>query len=138
MDKIREKHLCHEDMQDKTTDSEKEKNILSVDEFMEMMGDECESEETSEEILPAIVLDLSNIYDCQINKEEFQKGLDRGSELLGFITAIKQGGVESEVALAILLNEMNVLHNIETAKINKDMSIAVADKQSIMMDKNML
>lgn len=138
MEKIREKHLCKEDTQDKKINCrEEEIEDLSTEDFLEMIGEGLESE-TDEEILPAIALDLSNIFDCQINKEEFQKGLDRGSEVLGFITALKQGGLDSTLALSLLLNESTIQHNLEMGNINKETSISVAEKQSVLVEKQQL
>ena len=117
------------------SEQEKDKEI-SMEDLIAMMEEGSGEIETKEDILPAIELDLSNIFDCKINKEKFQKGLDSGSEILGFITALKQGGLDSSVALNILLNEHTILHNIEMAKINSETSKEVSKNQMVVAEKH--
>lgn len=67
--------------------------------------------------------------------EEFHKGIKDTSYLAGVITALLNTGVDQGFVLDYLLNKETVKHNIEVAKINKEMNVEMAKHQKLIADK---
>lgn len=69
------------------------------------------------------------------NDEEFYRGISETSYLSGVITAMLNAGVSESFVLDYLLNKENITHNIEVAKINKEMNIEMSKSQKATQEK---
>ncbi|WP_025912057.1 hypothetical protein [Priestia flexa] len=99
---------------------------LDPDQLQELIGEQSDT-------LPPIEIEL-DAYD----QGEFQKGIDETSHLAGVITALLNTGVTEGFVLDYLLNKATIEHNLETAKINKDMNIEMVKHQRVVADKHEL
>lgn len=87
----------------------------------------------SDDTLPPIEIPME-WYDT----EAFHKGIADTSHLAGVITALLNTGVDQGFVLDYLLNKQTIEHNLETARINKEMSIEIAKHQKVMAEKQEL
>ena len=101
---------------------------LDVDQLQELIGGSNGSD-----ALPPFEIDFED-YDV----EEFKRGVKETSYISGVITALFNAGFSEASVLDFILNKETIKHNLETAKINKDMSIEISKNQRIMAEKNEL
>lgn len=80
--------------------------------------------------LPPIVLSVED-YDI----EQFDKGIKDTSYLAGQITALLNAGLSEGTVLDLLLSKDTIAHNIEIAKINKEMNLEVSKNAKAASDK---
>jgi hypothetical protein len=80
--------------------------------------------------LPPIVLEVE-----QYDLDEFQRGIKDASYLAGTITAILNAGVSEGFVLDYLLNKETIKHNLETARINKDMNVEMSKNHKATQEK---
>lgn len=102
------------------------------------LGDLLQNMEQGEIVIPPIELDVSNLGDAQIDEKEFKKGMKDASKLCGYITALKNVGLDNENILNYLLNSDTIDHNIKIAKMNNETQVKISEKQQVIMDKNQL
>lgn len=119
-----------------TNECEEQEQIIDLEDLVSALGQG--EVETNEELLPPIELDISNIENCKIDKDEFEKGIKEASKTLGYFTCLKNGGLSNDVILQLILNDTTIQHNFELAKINGNTSIKVAEKQNFVMEKQQL
>lgn len=97
---------------------------LDPEQLQELLGG------SASETLPPIEIPME-WYD----EKEFQKGIDDTSYIAGVITALLNTGVDQGFVLDYLLNKETVKHNLEVAKINKDMNVEMSKFTKAVQDK---
>jgi hypothetical protein len=103
------------------------------DEILEIDGEQLESllgGVPDIDKLPPFEIDLEE-YDL----EEFQRGIHETSYLAGKITALLNVGLSESFILDYLLNQETIKHNLETAKINKDMNVEMSKNHKVTQEK---
>lgn len=83
--------------------------------------------------LPLIEINLED-YDM----DEFQRGISDASYVSGYIVALLNTGLSEAAVMDFLLNQETIKHNLETARINKEMNIEMSKNQRIQVEKNEL
>jgi len=81
---------------------------------------------------------LENDKDIQIDKDEFVKGMKEASYFSGFYTCLINSGMSMEDVISIIMNKMNVDHNILMSRIQTDGSIEVSKNSVLLKEKDML
>jgi len=81
---------------------------------------------------------LENDKDIQIDKDEFIKGMKEASYFSGFYTCLINSGMSMEDVVSIIMNKMNVDHNILMSRIQTDGSIEVSKNSVLIKEKDML
>ena len=81
---------------------------------------------------------LENDKDIQIDKDEFIKGMKEASYFSGFYTCLINSGMSMEDVVSIIMNKMNVDHNILMSRIQTDGSIEVSKNSVLLKEKDML
>jgi len=81
---------------------------------------------------------LENDTDIQIDKEEFIKGMKDASYFSGFYTCLINSGMSMEDVVSIIMNKMNVDHNITMSQIQTNGSIEVSKNSVLVKEKDML
>jgi len=81
---------------------------------------------------------LENDKDIQIDKDEFIKGMKEASYFSGFYTCLINSGMSMEDVVSIIMNKMNVDHNIIMSRIQTDGSIEVSKNSVLIKEKDML
>jgi len=81
---------------------------------------------------------LENDADVQIDKDEFIKGMKDASYFSGMYTCFINSGFNMEDAISIIMNKMNVDHNILMSRIQTDGSIEVSKNSVLIKEKDML
>jgi hypothetical protein len=110
------------------TEQNKEE-ILEIDEEQLDQLQELLSGSESDK-LPPIVLDIE-AYDA----DEFDRGIKEASYIAGVVTALLNAGVTEGFALDYILNKETIKHNLETAKINKDMHVEISKNHKAAEEK---
>ncbi|MGM7720505.1 hypothetical protein [Metabacillus sp. Hm71] len=87
----------------------------------------------SDDKLPPIEIPME-FYDA----DEFHRGIEDTSHLAGVITALLNTGVDQGFVLDYLLNKQTIEHNLETARITKEMNIEIAKHQKLSAEKQEL
>ncbi|WP_299831253.1 hypothetical protein [uncultured Metabacillus sp.] len=100
---------------------------LTEEQLQELMGGSVDDK------LPPIEIPME-WYDT----ESFHKGIADTSHLAGVITALLNTGVDQGFVLDYLLNKQTIEHNLETAKINKEMNVEIAKHQKLAAEKQEL
>lgn len=96
---------------------------IGSEELQELLG-------ASDDKLPPIEIPME-WYDT----DEFHKGIHEGSYLAGYITSLLNVGVSESFVLDLLMNKETIKHNIEVAKINKEMNIEMSKNQKATQEK---
>lgn len=99
---------------------------MDVEQLQELIGG-------SDDKLPLIEIDME---DYKI--EEFQRGIHDASYISGYIVALLNTGLSEGALMEFLLNQETIKHNLETARINKEMNVEIAKNQRIVAEKNEL
>jgi len=109
------------------TEQNKEEQILELDpeQLEEYLSGSPDSDK-----LPPIEIPFE-FYD----DSEFYKGIKDASYLSGHITALLNAGLTEGFVLDYLLNQMNVKHNLEVAKINANMNIEMSKHAKATQEK---
>ena len=81
---------------------------------------------------------LENHKDIKIDKDEFIKGMKEASYFSGFYTCLINSGMSMEDVVSIIMNKMNVDHNILMSRIQTDGSIEVSKNSVLIKEKDML
>ena len=81
---------------------------------------------------------LENDKDIQIDKDEFVKGMKEASYFSGFYTCLINSGMSMEDVVSIIMNKMNVDHNILMSQIQTNGSIEVSKNSVLLKEKDML
>jgi len=81
---------------------------------------------------------LENDKDIQIDKDEFIKGMKEASYFSGFYTCLINSGMSMEDVVSIIMNKMNVDHNILMSQIQTNGSIEVSKNSVLLKEKDML
>jgi len=81
---------------------------------------------------------LENDKDIQIDKDEFIKGMKEASYFSGFYTCLINSGMSMEDVVSIIMNKMNVDHNITMSQIQTNGSIEVSKNSVLIKEKDML
>jgi hypothetical protein len=81
---------------------------------------------------------LAEDINIQLDKTEFIRGLKDASYACGMYTALINCGMSMEDSIGIIMNKMNVDHNILMSRIQADGSIEVSKNTSILKEKDML
>jgi hypothetical protein len=105
---------------------EKKEEILEIDadQLQELMNvDDIDK-------LPPIVIPLEDF-----DAEEFQRGIHETSYVAGQITALFNAGLSESSVLDYLLSTQTIKHNIEVARINKEMNIEMSKNQKASQEK---
>jgi len=89
-------------------------------------------------IIPPFELNTDSISDAQFDEKEFKKGIKDISFICGQITGLINCGISPIEALGFVVNRETIQHNLDSAKISKEMNIEVAKHQSIQLDKTQL
>jgi hypothetical protein len=84
----------------------------------------------SDDKLPPIEIPFE-FYDT----EKFYQGIHETSFLAGKITALLNTGLSESSVLDLILSMETVKHNIEVAKLNKDMNVEVSKYAKATQDK---
>lgn len=100
---------------------------MALDELMELTGDMSEQKEI---VLPPVDINLNNVIGLSLDTAEFTRGLKRASEIAGYVTALKNVGLENSVILELIATEWGIDLNREMAEIQKDTSIEIAKHQA--------
>jgi hypothetical protein len=103
------------------------------EEILELNADQLEELLNNSDIddkLPPIEIDFDD-YDI----DEFQRGLNDASYLAGKVTALLNCGLSEGFILDYLLNQETIKHNLETARINKDMNVEMSKNQKATQEK---
>lgn len=116
---------------DEATDRVEE---ITLDELMELKG----ASEQQEIVLPPVDLNLNNITGLSLDTAEFQRGLERASEIAGYVTALKNVGLENSVIFELIATEWGIDLNKEISEIQSDTSIEIAKHQSKFEKDNKL
>jgi hypothetical protein len=105
---------------------EKKEEILEIDadQLQELMNN------ADIDKLPPIEIGFED-YDVK----EFERGLHDTSYLAGCVTALLNAGVSESFVLDYLLNKETIKHNLETARINKEMNIEMSKNQKASQEK---
>jgi hypothetical protein len=110
-------------------------------------GEDCQCEELENDALIQLTLDkeydrLSRrfLYDEDkliklSERKEFQEGVSEGLRICGLYSTLVSFGIDETNVMDIILNKMNIDHNILTTKISNEASIEVSKNQSITLDK---
>lgn len=110
-------------------------------------GEDCQCEELENDALIQLTLDkeydrLSRrfLYDKDkliklSERKEFQEGVSEGLRICGLYSTLVSFGIDETNVMDIILNKMNIDHNILTTKISNEASIEVSKNQSITLDK---
>lgn len=110
-------------------------------------GEDCQCEELENDALIQLTLDkeydrLSRrfLYDEDkliklSERKEFQEGVSEGLKICGLYSTLVSFGIDETNVMDIILNKMNIDHNILTTKISNEASIEVSKNQSITLDK---
>ncbi len=110
-------------------------------------GEDCQCEELENDALIQLTLDkeydrLSRrfLYDKDkliklSERKEFQEGVSEGLKICGLYSTLVSFGIDETNVMDIILNKMNIDHNILTTKISNEASIEVSKNQSITLDK---
>lgn len=110
-------------------------------------GEDCQCEELENDALIQLTLDkeydrLSRrfLYDKDkliklSERKEFQEGVSEGLRICGLYSTLVSFGIDETNVMDIILNKMNIDHNILTTKISNEASIEVSKNQSIALDK---
>lgn len=117
-------------MTEENIKQEEQEEIVTIDaeQLQELMGSESDNDK-----LPPIIIEMEDY-----NMEEFQRGIDETSYLCGQIVSLLNTGVSEQFVSDLILNRETIAHNLETARINKDTSIAVSKNQRVTMEKQEL
>lgn len=99
---------------------------VDADQLQELLGG-------SDDRLPPIEIPFE-FYDA----DEFHRGLKETSYAAGVITAMLNAGVTEGFVLDYLLNKETIKHNIESAKLNKEMNIEIAKHTRAAQEKQEL
>lgn len=97
---------------------------IDEDKLQELFGS------TESETLPPIEIPME-WYD----EKEFHQGIKDTSHLAGVVTALLNTGVTEQFVLDYLLSKDTIAHNIEVAKINKEMNVEVAKNAKLAQEK---
>lgn len=113
-----------------TTEQNKDQVLEPVELTSEELGELLSGSEQSDDKLPPFLMELED-YDL----DEFKRGLKETSYLAGKITAILNAGLSESSALDLILSMETVKHNIEVAKLNKEMNVEVSKNAKVTQDK---
>jgi len=113
-----------------TTEQNKEKVLEPVELTSEELGELLSGSEDMDDKLPPFLMELED-YDV----EEFKRGIHESSYLAGKITAILNAGFSESSALDLILSMETVKHNIEVAKLNKEMNVEMSKNAKASQDK---
>jgi hypothetical protein len=100
------------------------------EQVLEIDADQLQGLMSESDILPPIEIPME-WYDTV----EFHKGIHEASYLAGKITALLNAGVSESFVLDYLLNQATIEHNLETARINKEMNVEVSKNAKVTQDK---
>ena len=100
---------------------------VDADQLQELLGGSLDDK------LPPIEIPFE-WYDS----DEFHRGLKEASHSAGVITAMLNAGVTEGFILDYLLNKETIKHNLESAKINKEMNIEIAKHTKAALEKQEL
>lgn len=81
---------------------------------------------------------LATDKNIKIDNAEFTRGLKDSSYFSGLYTGFVNIGISVEDAVSLILNKMNIEHNIECSKINANASIESAKNMVVAREKEML
>lgn len=113
-------------------------------------GEDCQCEELDNDALIQLTLDkeydrLSRrfLYDEDkliklSERKEFQEGVLEALKICGMYSTLVSFGIDETNVMDIILNKMNIDHNILTTKIANDASIEVSKNQALQVEKNSL
>ncbi|MED3562263.1 hypothetical protein [Bacillus xiapuensis] len=105
---------------------------LKQEQILEIDADQLEELMSGSEIdkLPPFQMELEDY-----NFEEFKRGINDTSYIAGVITALFNAGLGESSVLDYLLSNKTIDHNIEVAKINREMNVEVAKNAKLANDK---
>lgn len=107
--------------------TEHDEQEISLDQLEELMNS------SDIDKLPPIEIGFEH-YDA----DEFQRGIDETSYLAGRVTALLNAGLSEATVMDLILSQASIEHNIEVAKINKEMNVEMAKNQRINAEKHEL
>jgi hypothetical protein len=102
------------------------------EEILELDADQLEELLNNSDMdkLPPIKIDFED-YDVK----EFQRGIHEISYVCGQITALFNAGLSESSVLDYLLSTQTIKHNIDVAKINKEMNVEMSKNQKATQEK---
>jgi len=128
-------------------DNCKEEDVIKLEEELGIV-DSTKPETEAKSALEDVIMfqepfsistdNLENDDNIQIDNNEFIRGMKDASYFSGMYTCFINSGFSMEDAISIIMNKMNVDHNILMSQIQTNGSIEVSKNSVLVKEKDML
>lgn len=88
--------------------------------------------------LSRLFLFNESVIEKLTKRKEFDEGVKEGLKICGLYSTLVSFGMDETNIMDIILNKMNIDHNILTTKISNEASIEVSKNQALQVEKNSL
>lgn len=112
-----------------------ENKINNIEDIIQNIQNEPEETEKMIFFCDPILVNLKEVENLTLNKQEFNRGLKDSSYISGFYTGLINVGFDHEYAINLILTKMHSDMNIEMAKINANSNVEVSKNTPMVLEK---
>ena len=112
----------------KDKDLDMEENVYTQEEVFELLQD----------LLPEVKIDTEELNDVKIDADKFKNGVDSVAEICGKYVALTSVGMDSNSAVDVIMNLLNIEYNKEVNKQTCENNLQVAEIQGTIQTNNEL
>ena len=112
----------------KDKDLDMEENVYTQEEVFELLQD----------LLPEVKIDTEELNEVEMDVDKFEKGVDSVAEICGKYLALTSVGMDSNSAVDVIMNLLNIEYNKEVNKQTCENNLQGAELQGAIQANNEL